>query len=148
MSWRIIDVTQDGRYLHAERNWLVIEEKQNEIGRVPLIDVQSVLVHAGHATYSHGLLLQLSAHDIPLVVCDHRHEPVAILMSLSGHHRHAGRTRAQTECPLPLRKRIWRDVVRGKISEQARTLEPFDAVGMNGLKKLVPKVRAGDPENV
>ena len=22
MSWRIIDVTQDGRYLHADRDWI------------------------------------------------------------------------------------------------------------------------------
>ena len=68
----------------------MVQEKGAEIGRAPLCDVQSVLVHAGHATYSHGLLLRQSAHDIPLVVCDNRHEPVAILISLTGHHRHAG----------------------------------------------------------
>ena len=148
MSWRIIDVAEDGRYLHAERDWLVIQDKRTEIGRVPLTDVQSVLVHAGHATYSHGLLLRLSAHDIPLVVCDNRHEPVAILMSLSGHHRHAGRVRSQAESALPLQKRIWRDLVRTKITEQARSLALFDITGKDGLNKLVSKVRAGDPENV
>lgn len=148
MSWRIIDVTQDGRYLHADRDWLVVEEKGSEVGRAPLTDVQSVLVHAGHATYSHGLLLRLSAHDIPLVICDGRHEPVAILMSLSGHHRHAGRARVQAKCPLPLRKRIWRDLVRKKISEQARSLAPFDSTGKDGLNKLIPKVRVGDPDNI
>ena len=148
MSWRIIDVAEDGRYLHADRDWLVIEQKRAEIGRIPLTDIQSVLVHAGHATYSHGLLLRLSAHDIPLVICDHRHEPVAILISLSGHHVHAGRARAQSESSLPLRKRIWRDLVRGKIAEQARSLAPFSATGRDGLSKLIPKVRAGDPDNV
>jgi len=148
MSWRIIDIAEDGRYLHAERDWLAIEEKGVEIGRIPLADVQSVLVHAGHATYSHGLLLRLSAHDVPLVVCDARHEPVAILMPLGNHHRHAGRVRAQTETPLPLRKRIWRDLVRKKIIEQARSLAPFDTTGENGLRKLAAKVRVGDPDNV
>jgi len=148
MSWRIIDVIEDGRYLHAERDWLVVKKQGTEIGRVPLTDVQSVLVHAGHATYSHGLLLRLAAHDIPLVVCDHRHEPVAILTSLGGHHRQAGRARAQMESSLPLGKRIWRDLVRKKISEQARSLKPFDATGNEGLKKLIPKVRTGDPDNV
>lgn len=148
LNWRIIDVTQDGRYLHAERDWLVVEEKRVEIDRIPLSDVQSVLVHAGHATYSHGLLLRLSAHDIPLIVCDHRHEPIAVLISLNGHHRHAGRARAQSESKLPLRKRIWRDLVRAKINEQARSLSPFDTIGGAGLKKLIPQVKAGDPQNV
>jgi CRISPR-associated protein Cas1 len=148
MTWQIVDVSQDGRYLHAERDWLIVEENKKEIGRLPLTDVQTVLVHAGHATYSHGLLLRLSAHDIPLVVCDNRHEPVAILMSLSGHHRHAGRVRAQTESTWPLRKRIWRDLVRGKIAEQARSLAPFDTTGRDGLNKLITKVRVGDPDNI
>ncbi len=148
MTWQIVDVSQDGRYLHAERDWLIVEEKKIEIGRLPLTDVQAVLVHAGHATYSHGLLLRLSAHDIPLVVCDKRHEPVAILISLSGHHLQAGRMRSQMESPLPLRKRIWRDLVRGKIAEQARSLAPFDEIGREGLNKLISKVRVGDPDNI
>lgn len=141
-------MAEDGRYLHAERDWLVVEQGREEIGRVPLADVQSVLVHAGHVTYSHGLLLRLSAHDIPLVVCDARHEPVAILMSLTGHHRHAGRSRAQAESGRPVRKRIWRDLVRAKIREQARSLEPFDPTGTVGLNKLAGQVRSGDPANV
>lgn len=148
MSWRIIDVAEDGRYLHTVRDWLVVEEGRKEIGRVPLSDVQSVLVHASRATYSHGLLLRLSAHDIPLVVCDSRHEPVAILTSLSGHHRHAGRSRAQAESTLPLRKRVWRDLVRAKIREQARSLAPFDGAGRNGLNNLIGLVRSGDQSNV
>jgi len=148
MSWRIVDVAEDGRYLHTDRNWLVVEANRQEVGRVPLADVQSVLVHAGHATYSHGLLQKLADHDIPLVICDQRHEPVSMLTSLSGHHQHAGRTRSQSESPLPLRKRIWRDIVRKKINEQARTLAPYDRPGSSGLLKMVTKVRSGDPGNL
>ena len=46
MAWRIIDVVEDGRYLHTERDWLVVEENRRQIGRIPLVDVQAVLVHA------------------------------------------------------------------------------------------------------
>lgn len=148
MSWRVIDVTQDGRYLHVDRESLVVEENRQEIGRVALSDIQSIMVHARHATYSHGLLLKLSSHDIPLVICDQRHEPVSILISLDSHHLQAGRIRLQTESSLPLRKRIWRDLIRAKITEQSRTLAPFDRVGRDGLKKMVSRVRSGDPDNV
>jgi CRISP-associated protein Cas1 len=148
MSWQIIDVIKDGHYLHADREWIVVEENRVEIGRVPLTDIQSVLVHAGYATYSHGLLLRLAEYDIPLVICNHRHEPVSILLSLSGHHKQAGRIRAQSECGLPLRKRVWRDLVKKKIQEQAVSLKPFDRVGHDGLQKLASNVRSGDPDNV
>jgi len=148
VSWRIIDVAEDGRYLHAGRNSLVIQENKLEIGRIPLTDVQSVLVHAKHATYSHGLLQRLADYEIPLVVCNNRHEPVAILLSLTGHHLHAGRTRAQANSAVPVRKRIWRDLVRRKIAEQARTLKPIDPAGSEGLVKMISLVRSGDPDNI
>jgi CRISPR-associated protein Cas1 len=148
MSWRIIDVSQDGRYLHADREWLVVTQNQEEVGRFPLTDIQSVLVHAGHATYSHALLLRLSAYDIPLVLCDWRHLPIAILVSLAGHHLHAGRVRKQSSAPLPMRKRVWRDLVKAKITEQARSLGTFDPEGRTAMLKFVSTVRAGDPENV
>jgi len=148
MSWRIIDVVEDGRYLHAERDWLVVEEKGHKIGRVPLVDIQSVFVHARHATYSHGLLQRLAKHEIPLVVCDDRHEPVSIMLSLTGHHKHAGRARAQAESKLPTRKRVWRDLVRAKIAEQARSLKSVDPSSSDGLSKMILSVRSGDPDNV
>jgi len=148
MSWQIIDLAEDGRYLHSERQWLIVKDKNAELGRVALSDIQSVLAHCRHATYSHDLLLKLSGHDIPLVLCDDRHQPVSILISLCGHHQHAGRARAQMDSPVPQQKRLWRDLVKKKILEQARTLDGFDKTGSSGLKQLAAKVRAGDPDNI
>ena len=107
-----------------------------------------MFVHARHATYSHGLLQRLAEHEIPLVVCDNRHEPVAIMLSLTGHHKHAGRARAQAESKLPARKRVWRDLVRAKIAEQARSLNSVNPSSSDSLSKLIPTVRSGDPDNV
>jgi CRISPR-associated protein Cas1 len=87
-------------------------------------------------------------YEIPLVVCDNRHEPLAILLSLTGHHLHAGRIRAQAESAVPVRKRIWRDLVKKKIAEQARSLKRVDPPGSEGLLKLVSSVRSGDPDNI
>ncbi len=148
MSWQIVDVVEDGRYLHTDREWMVVKENQIEIGRIPLTDIQSILVHAGYATYSHELLLRLSEYDIPLVICDHRHEPISILLSLSGHHKQAGRVRAQSESTIPVRKRVWRDLVKKKVLEQANSLKPFDRIGHDGLRKLASKVKSGDPDNI
>lgn len=148
MSWRIIDISTEGRYLHADRQSLVVVENKIEIGRVPLGDIQSVLVHAQRVTYSHGLLTRLADHGIPLVICDARHEPVSILTPLVGHHRQAGRILAQSESSRPLRKRLWRALVRKKITEQARSLHPFDRTGADGLMKLATTVQTGDKTNV
>ena len=69
-------------------------------------------------------------------------------MSLTGHHKHAGRARAQAESKLPVRKRVWRDLVRAKTAEQERSLKNVDPASSDGLSKMIPSVRSGDPANI
>lgn len=147
MSWRVIDVAEDGRHLHAQGQWVVVRHDSTEIGRVPLVDLQSILVHAEYATYTHDLLRKLAESNIPLVVCDRTHTPTSILLPLAGHHAQAGRVRAQAAASLPIRKRLWRDIVRAKILEQARTLAPIDDPGAIALRGLAKRIRSGDREN-
>ena len=148
MTWRIVDLTQDGRYLHTQGQWVVVKEGQEELGRVPLVDIQSVIAHAEHATYSQDLFRKLAESGIPFVVCDRKHNPVAVLLPLSNHHLHAGRAQAQARASLPMRKRIWRELVKAKITEQSRTLAKFELSGASALKSLCKRVRSGDPDNV
>ena len=147
MSWRVIDLAEDGRHLHAQGRWVVVKHESTEVGRIPLVDVQSVLVHAQYATYTHDLLRKLAESNIPLVVCDQTHMPTSVLLPLAGHHAHAGRARAQAAASLPIRKRLWRDLVQAKIMEQARTLAPIDDQGANALDGLAKRVRSGDKDN-
>ena len=147
MSWRVVDVVEDGRHLHAQGQWFVVKHDSIEVGRVPLVDLQSVLVHAQYATYTHDLLRKLAQSNIPLVLCDQTHMPTSVLLPLAGHHAQAGRVRAQAAASLPIRKRLWRDLVRAKIEEQARTLAPIDDRGASALQGLAKRVRSGDQEN-
>ena len=147
MSWRVIDLAEDGRHLHAQGQWVVVSHKSAEVGRVPLVDLQSILVHAEYATYTHDLFRKLAESNIPLVVCDRTHLPTSVLLPLAGHHAQAGRARTQAAASLPIRKRLWRDLVRAKILEQARTLEAIDDRGANALQGLAKRVRSGDREN-
>ena len=147
MSRRVIDVTDDGRYLHSEGQWVVVRQGKSEIGRVPLVDLQSVLVHAEYATYSHDLLRKLAESNIPLVVCDRKHAPTSVLLPLAGHHAQAGRAQAQAAASVPIRKRLWRDLVKAKIVEQARTLSRMDGRGAYLLRAIAKRVRSGDREN-
>ena len=147
MSWRVIDLAEDGRHLHAQGQWVVVSHNSAEVGRVPLVDLQSILVHAEYATYTHDLLRKLADSNIPLVVCDRTHMPTSVLLPLAGHHAQAGRARAQAAASLPIQKRLWRDLVRAKILEQARTLEPIDNQGAKALQGLAKRIRSGDREN-
>ena len=148
MTWRIIDISKSGRYLQSERNSLVILDQNLEIGRVPLRDIQSILVHSYFGTYSHGLLVKLAEFNIPLVICDKKHLPTALLSPVCNHHLQAGRVRVQSSTSKPIQKRIWKCLVKAKIREQSRTLRDIDLTASKYLNKLEKKVRSGDSQNI
>ena len=54
---RIVDIATDGRHLSAYRGFLKVEERGQEVGRIPLDDIGAVLVHAhgipAHVDHGH-----------------------------------------------------------------------------------------------
>lgn len=146
MKGRVVEIISDGRYLHADRGFLVIKEGDEERARVPLDDIGAVIGNAHGLVWSNELLVRLAERGAPLVVVNRQHRPVALLLSLDGNHRQGKRLAMQAEVSRPLRKRLWRRIVHAKLLAQARTLEAF---GMDGrlLRRLAQGVRSGDPDN-
>lgn len=147
MIGRIIEVAQDGRYLHAERGFLVIKDGQEEAGRVPLDDIAAVIGSGHGLVLTQELLVRLAERNAVYVCCSNRYEPVAMLWSVDGFHRQAGRMDAQLAAPKPLLKKLWQTVVRAKLTQQAAVLEAWGAPTAPILA-LMPKVRSGDPDNI
>lgn len=147
MIGRLIEIAEDGRYLNAERGFMVIQHKGVEKGRIPLDDVMAVIASGHGLVVSQELLVRLAERNAVFVLCSRRHEPVGALWSVDGFHRQAARMGAQLAAKLPLRKRLWKNLIRSKIAHQASLLEAWDLDGI-GLKRLHGKVRSGDPENI
>lgn len=150
MLARIVEVAEDRRYLSLHRGFLVVESAvppRQEIGRVPLDDIGAIIANAHGLSYSHNLLVALGERGVPFVLCGANHNVVAVLMAVEGHHLQARRFDAQWAATLPTRKRLWQDIVRVKLAQQAAVL---DAVGQPSapLRALVRQVRSGDPENL
>jgi CRISPR-associated protein Cas1 len=146
MIGRIIEVASDGRYLHADRGFMVIKHGDTEQTRVPLDDIGAVIGNAHGLTWSNELLVRLAERGAPLVLVNRQHRPVALLLSLEGNHRQGMRLVRQAEITRPLRKKLWKRLVEAKLLGQARTLEAFGATGQP-LRRLAAGVRSGDPEN-
>ena len=145
---RIVDIATDNRHLSIHRGFLLIEADKEEVGRVALDDIAAVLVHAHGITYSNSVLVELANRNAPFIACAANHFPVAWSLPIEGRHDQGGRLRAQWEAPLPVMKRLWRDIVASKIMAQASLLLSLGEKGGNGLIALSKKVRSGDPDNV
>ena len=147
MLGRVVEIATDGRHIALDRGFLSVREAGKEVGRVPLDDIAAVIANAHGLTYSNNLLLALMQRGVPVVLCGPQHRPEAIVWPVNGHHAQTGRMRDQAASSLPLRKRLWSQIVQSKILVQGATL---DAVGADstGFRLLARKVRSGDPDNV
>lgn len=147
MIGRVVEIAENGRHLAKARGFLTISAEGGEVGRVPLDDVAAVIASAHGITYSNNLLVALAERCAPLVVCGANHRPAAFLWSADGHHEQAGRMADQAGASLPLKKRLWSQLVVAKIESQKATLEAVGATH-EGFSLLARKVRSGDPDNV
>ena len=69
-----------------------------------------------------------------------------MLLSIDGNFQQAKRFDAQVAASLPLTKRLWAEIVKSKLQQQAAALEATGAPAIP-LSALVKKVRSGDPDN-
>jgi CRISPR-associated protein Cas1 len=147
MVGRVVEIATDGRHLSLYRGFLVVAEGGQEIGRVALDEVAAVVANAHGLTYTNNALVELSARGVPIVLCGPNHMPAAIVWPVEAHHIQTGRMNDQIAASLPLKKRLWAQLVRAKILAQGATLASVGAPS-GGFYLLSRKVRSGDPDNV
>lgn len=150
MIGRIVEVADDRRHLFVSRGFLVVQDtegERKELGQVPLDDITAVIANAHGLSYSNNLLVALAERGAPFVLCAANHNAVGMLWPVDGNFQQAKRFDAQLAASKPTHKRLWADVVRSKLQQQAAALEAAGAP-IAPLTALVTKVRSGDPDNL
>lgn len=150
MIGRIVEIADDHRHLFMSRGFLVVAQsdgERKELGQIPLDDIAALIANAHGMTYTNNLLVALAERGAPFVLCAANHNAVGMIIPIEGNYQQAKRFDAQIEAGKPLRKRLWAEIVRSKLQQQAVALE---AAGLPSipLSALVKKVRSGDPDNL
>jgi CRISPR-associated protein Cas1 len=150
MIGRMVEVADDQRHLFVHRGFLVVKDtegERKELGQIPLDDVAAVIANAHGITYTNNLLVALAERCAPFVLCGANHNAVGMLLPIDGNYQQAKRFDAQIEAGKPTIKRLWADIVRAKLQQQAAALEAAGAP-VAPLSALSAKVRSGDPDNL
>lgn len=149
MIGRIVEVADDKRHLFLHRGFLVVQDtegERKELGQVPLDDIAAVIANAHGLSYTNNLLVALAERCAPFVLCAANHNAVGMIMTIEGNYQQAKRFDAQLAAGQPLKKRLWAEVVKSKLQQQAAALAATGAPFIP-LSALVRKVRSGDPDN-
>jgi CRISP-associated protein Cas1 len=150
MIGRIVEIADDKRHLFLSRGFLVVQQtdgERKELGHIPLDDIAAVIANAHGLSYTNNLLVALAERCAPFVLCSANHNAAGMLIPVDGNFQQAKRFDAQIAASKPLHKRLWAEVIRAKLQQQASVLS---AIGVpdTPLTALVSKVRSGDPENL
>lgn len=146
MTDRILDFADGTAYLRVRNDQLVVERKEQPEVSTPLCEVAALILTNPQVLCSQPVMARLMGHGGVVIVCDERHLPVGMMLPLTGHTVQTERFAAQAAAPLPLRKRLWKDIVHRKILAQGDLLRQLRGDD-HGLTEIARSVRSGDPSN-
>ncbi len=89
----------------------------------------------------------MCAEGVPVLICDATHKPSGMMLPLASHFSQASVFAKQAKISLPLKKSLWKEIVRSKIKAQAEALD-FLGLKCPILEKLRQSVRSGDASNM
>ncbi len=142
MGYRNIVVEGSGK-LYCNNEQLIFEGAEQH--RVPLEDINSVLIESQQSTITTACLSKLVEAKVTLFVCDDKHLPNGVMFSYSQHSRQLGIMKLQDRLTAPAKKRIWQQIIRAKIANQAFCLQYCGLDdGANYLQMMEQKVTTGD----
>ncbi len=146
MIKRTIEISDGPTFLSIELDQLLIQRDRQQIGQVPVEDIGLLIVDHHSTTYTHSVFTRLLEKGATIVVCDQHHLPAGMLLSFQGNELAGQRLALQAAVKLPVKKRLWRQIVRAKIRAQVANL-PADDPARDAMLALVPRVRSADADN-
>lgn len=121
MGWRTVIVTKRAK-LDLKMNYLVIRrELQSE--RVYIDEIQVLMIASTAVSMTAALLNRLIQEKVKVIICDEKYNPAGEIMPLYGSHNTSLRCREQINWSKELQIKIWTELLREKIHNQAKLLK-------------------------
>ena len=122
--------------------------KQQSERTIPIEDIGVVLLDNKRITITSSALEALIENNSAVITCDSKNMPIGLLLPLCGNTTQNERFRMQVDASLPLKKQLWQQTIKQKISNQAKILSIYTNADVGCMYAWADKVRSGDPENL
>lgn len=126
----------------------IVIQKENESQAIvrPIEDINTIIIDHHSVHFTVPLLNKLSENNVAVIFCNSRHIPVSMLLDLDSNVLQTKYYRAQLEVSKPLKKQLWKQIVKRKIKNQQNLLAKLH-ISENILKPYHSNVKSGDSTN-
>ena len=143
MIKRTVEISAQPAHVSIRNSQIQLHRDKTLVGSIPVEDLGILVVDHPQTTFSAAALARIAEKGGAVVFCDRSHLPVAMLMPNTRHTELLWRLTDQIESNLPVKKRLWQQVVNAKIHAQAELLTPKSRPHRK-LKALATQVKSGD----
>jgi CRISPR-associated protein Cas1 len=147
----VVEIAEPGRYLKADRGFLVVEstgETRSVLAKIDYDQFDALICSSSGFTISGPLLIALSERNKALVVCGRNYTPKGLFLPFGDSTESVRRISLQIQATMPFKKRMWQKLIKEKLSNQAKLI---NEIGNNKIsskiKILSQRVFSGDSDN-
>ena len=147
MGYRQIIIKKSEK-IHFKDNRLIIEKEGNS-SKVPLEDINYVLIEDSTTILTTRLLAEFGKNAISLIICDEKFEPTSIMYPYNYHFKQLEVFYHQLEISEEIKNEFWNQIVKRKIENSIRVLEMTskDELPITKLTQYIEEVVDGDSKN-
>ena len=147
MGYRQVIIKKSEK-LHFKDKQLIID-KDNQNTKIPLEDINYILIEDSTTIITTRLLAELGKNAISLIVCDEKHEPTSIMYPYNYHFKQLDVFTHQLEIDDSIKNEFWNQIVKRKIENSIRVLEMTskEEFPISKLNEYINEVIDGDSKN-
>ena len=101
----------------------MIDENNNKKNKISLNDISAVVIENCHCKISAILQLRLAENNIPIIICNEKHQPEIHSLGLFNHFQITLRINEQIEWSKKKKRKLWIKIVENKIENQKELLK-------------------------
>lgn len=147
MGYRQVIIKKSEK-LHFKDNQLIIDKDESST-KVPLEDINYILIEDSSTILTTRLLAELGKNAISLIVCDEKIEPTSIMYPYNYHFKQLDVFTHQLEIDNSIKNEFWNQIVKRKIENSIRVLKMTskEEFPISKLTEYINEITDGDSKN-
>lgn len=147
MSWRIVYITDVDKLSLNLNSVQIIHNDQKFF--INLSEIAMLVIEDYKSIITTRLLIELAKQGIPIIILATNSMPIGEYFPIANNVRTAKRINEQITWNEELKKKLWTEIVKGKIQNQINTLEKLDLLDkIELLKNNINQIKDADKTNV